>query len=437
MKKEAKILMQDAIVKIPLSKNATKQGVHPDIKKQKITPGGAAGGNFPGFNYFGGPVVYTPQAYTIFLGNWSSVANKKRANRLTQFVIDMMHSDYMHILTQYGCGASGQVVKELFIANTNHNLSDANIQTILQNAINSLTIPEPTNHSNIYMVFLDDNTGVKGSITMCEKASDNAFGYHNFFKTAASNFCYYSVVPGLSDACLKNTCSNDASCSLHLGETQEQRQTQVTSHEFSEMISDPKLNAWFDNNSGNENGDICNGNAGTITVGPNTWTVQKMYSKLDDMTSNGAVTCITTQPSLSVIPLARYWNAAVTDHFYTTNLNDLSYNNQGWGYENIQCYLFATQRPGTVPLYRYWNPGATDHFYTTNWAELGAGAHGWTLESIQGYVYSVHVPGTVPLYRYWNAQSADHFYTTNWAELGTGAHGWAFELVQCYVYPGI
>src|SRR5258708_36862648 len=114
---------------------------------------------------------------------------------------------------------------------------------------------------------------------MCEQKSSNAFGYQNSITTAKGNPCYYSVVPGLSDTCLKNSCAKDNSCSLHLAETQEQRQTQVTSHEFSEMISDPQLNAWYDNSSGNENGDICNRTTGTITMGANTWHVQKTYSK--------------------------------------------------------------------------------------------------------------------------------------------------------------
>jgi Zn-dependent metalloprotease len=39
-----------------------------------------------------------------------------------------------------------------------------------------------------------------------------------------------------------------------------------------------------------------------------------------------------------------------------------------------------------VPLFRYWNPGIGDHFYTTNWSELGAGKYGWNYEGVQCYV---------------------------------------------------
>jgi hypothetical protein len=66
------------------------------------------------------------------------------------------------------------------------------------------------------------------------------------------------------------------------------------------MITDPQVGtnfAWNDPNSG-EDGDICNFiTPGTITVGSNTWTIQPIYSKTDDMQTNGATTCIFGAPS--------------------------------------------------------------------------------------------------------------------------------------------
>jgi hypothetical protein len=146
------------------------------------------------------------------------------------------------------------------------------------------------------MIYLDDGTSVndaQGSgIVMCAAAGDDAFGYHSFFTTTAGNPFYYAVMPGLGDGCLQASCGSDASCSLHLAETREQRLTQVTSHEFAELVTDPQLNAWFEGNAGGENGDICNGEAATITVGSNTWTVQRTYSKTDDINTNGASFCL-------------------------------------------------------------------------------------------------------------------------------------------------
>jgi hypothetical protein len=96
----------------------------------------------------------------------------------------------------------------------------------------------------------------------------------------------------LDDTCVSESCpGGDASCSLKLGQTQEQRRTQVTSHEFAEMTTDPQLNAWYDPQNG-ENVDICNGQSDTITVGTNTWTVQAIYSKYDDVQTNGSTYCL-------------------------------------------------------------------------------------------------------------------------------------------------
>ena len=141
---------------------------------------------------------------------------------------------------------------------------------------------------------------------MCEATSDTAFGYHDHFVTTAGNTYPFAVVPGLTDTCLKNSCSNDSTCSLHLAQTQEQRQTQVTSHELAEMFTNPQVDsneAWSRPGNPHENGDICNGRSATLTVGSNTWTVQKMYSKYHDMNSNGSTICITdSDPLPSLLP---------------------------------------------------------------------------------------------------------------------------------------
>jgi hypothetical protein len=285
------------------------KGVSPQRPKKKVPLGGAppfasGAGAFPNFIYRGGPIIRNPQVFCVFLGDWSSAANQTRASRLAQFLTDLMNSDYMNMLAQYGCGTTGTVVNSVFIASSDNDLNRPDIENIFQTAINNNTIPEPTNPSNCYVLFLDDATGVNGTFgtdhtVMCEANNDDAFGFHFHFTTAAGNQLFYAVVPGLTNACLTNSCPNDGNCSLHLAQTREQRQTQVLSHEFSEMISDPDVGGnegWTESSGPHENGDICNGESGNITVGPNTWNVQLMYSKFDDQQSNGATTCVLGSP---------------------------------------------------------------------------------------------------------------------------------------------
>jgi hypothetical protein len=263
-------------------------------------------GKFPNFTYHGGPVIKSPQVRTSFWGAlWSDAAHQARAQRLNQFHQDLLQSGFMNVLSQYGvgqgAGKAGTFAGSSFISNVPATLTDPLIRSTIQSAIDRGTLPEPGNPSNMALViYLDETIGINDpadQLVLCESANDNAFGYHDFFTTTAGNKFYYAVIPGLSDTCLQQSCpGNDAGCSLHLAEAQEQRQTQVASHEFAEMTTDPELNAWVDSANG-ENGDICNGESATITAGANTWTVQRTYSKTDDVATNGATFCLATAPA--------------------------------------------------------------------------------------------------------------------------------------------
>ncbi|MFI5138082.1 MAG: hypothetical protein ACHQIM_09655 [Sphingobacteriales bacterium] len=280
------------------------KGVSPAKAKRKVRLGGPITGSGPGlhpnFGYQGGPIIPNPQVYTIYLGDWTSLANVARANNLDQFITDLMNSDYMNMLSQYGTGSTGTFVQRVIIPNANNSLLRADLDTILQNAIDTNKIPEPTNPSNAYIVIFDDAMGMNDVPTnniLCEANNDNAFGFHDVYNTNAHNNLFFAIIPGLTNTCLTNSCpGNDGGCSLHLAQTQEQRQTQVISHEFTEMITDPLNNSAWVEPFVAENGDICNGNSGNITVGPRTWNVQQMYSKWDDMQSNGATICVLGSP---------------------------------------------------------------------------------------------------------------------------------------------
>lgn len=258
------------------------------------------------FIWNGGPVITCPLIYATFWGaSWTNTpTGHTEAGRLAQFLQDLVNSEFMNVLSQYGCGSgphSGLFVHSSFFSNVPANISDTDIHTIIQGAINSGAIPEPPakNTTHVVVIYLDSSIAVKDAglgIAMCEPAGDNAFGYHYFFNTAKGNPCYYAVIPSLDDTCLKNTCGGGG-CSLSLSQTQEQRRTQVTSHEFAEMVTDPAFpTGWFGPAS-DENGDICNGEADSITVGPNTWDVQRIYSKSDDLATNGASFCRATASS--------------------------------------------------------------------------------------------------------------------------------------------
>ncbi len=262
----------------------------------------SAQGKYPNFVFNGGPVVSSPAVHVSFWGaTWAKAAAETSA--LTQFFTDLLNSGFMNVLSQYGVGTgagSGRVVGSSMLANVATQLTNATVESTIQSAIDAGTIPEPTaGGPNVFIAYLDETIELSDralGIVMCEPSGDTAFGYHDFFTTKAGNACYYAVIPALDDACLRHSCAQDSGCSLHLAQPQRQRRTQVASHEFAELTTDPELNAWYDPQNG-ENGDICNGQTDTITVGSNTWTVQRTYSKVDDVATNGATYCLAQAPA--------------------------------------------------------------------------------------------------------------------------------------------
>ena len=272
---------------------------------QPLPAGPVSGQHAPDFQYNGGAVLRCPQVYGAFWGpQWSDAAHTTRSNHLAQFLKDLLASKYMNVLSQYGVGKgagnAGGYMKSTFFSNVPAQLTGTKIHQIIQDCINASVLPEPPNaNSNIcLMVFLDESIAVQDAgITMCEPSGDNGFGYHWDFKTAAGNEFYYAVIPALNNTCLTSTCASDAGCSLHLAQAQEQRITQVASHEFIEMATDPKFKAGWYGTISDENGDICNGQTASITVGSNTWAVQRQYSKADDVATNGATWSVVEAPN--------------------------------------------------------------------------------------------------------------------------------------------
>jgi len=130
-----------------------------------------------------------------------------------------------------------------------------------------------------------------------------------------------------------------------------------------------------------------------------------------------------------VKPVYRYWHGGSTDHFYTHDAAEIGVTESGktgkLGYasEGVAFHVFTHHHHGLVPVYRYWQGSISDHFYTANAGEIGAtnpgqaGNHGYTCEGVLGYVSPTAFHGGIPVYRYYHESSHDHFYTTNAAEI--------------------
>merc|ERR1711916_144886 len=160
-----------------------------------------------------------------------------------------------------------------------------------------------------------------------------------------------------------------------------------------------------------------------------------------NMKSGGNVGYVFLRPSPGAVPLYRYYNTKVKDHFYTTNWASLgNAGSDGWRFEGVQAYIYKEKESGSIPLYRYYSAADKDHLYTTNY--LGREKDGYKLQGITGYVLEAspetgglpweNAASKVPLFRYYNKNTRDHFYTTRKEVLDGGRQGWAYQGLTGY-----
>jgi len=140
------------------------------------------------------------------------------------------------------------------------------------------------------------------------------------------------------------------------------------------------------------------------------------------------------------VPLLRAWKERTSNHFYTTDIDEMQKveDEEGYNGERTPGYIFINQQPSTVPLYRLYNANSCNHFYTIDAKERdNAIANlGYKFQSIPGYVYSDGSCGGIPLYRSFHGGITDHFYTSSSVERDRAvAGGWGYERIECYILP--
>lgn len=75
----------------------------------------------------------------------------------------------------------------------------------------------------------------------------------------------------------------------------------------------------------------------------------------------------------------------MTDHLYTTNINELGFNDKNYAFEKIECYVYDKNVPNTIPIYRYFIDGYKDHIYISG--NMNDNTSGWRKEGIAFYAY--------------------------------------------------
>jgi hypothetical protein len=214
--------------------------------------GGGTSGN--GISYHGGPVMTgNVKVYYIWYGNW--INNTARAI-LTDLASTIGGSPYMGINTTYYDGTNTHVSGLVeYAGSTDDNyslgssLTDANIATIVSTAITSGKLPKDANGA--YFVLASADVAERSGF--CSQYC----GWHTYGTLPGTTIKYAFV--GNADRC-PTACAAQAVGPN--GNAGADAMASVISHELEEMISDPQLNAWYDN-SGAENADKCAWTFGT------------------------------------------------------------------------------------------------------------------------------------------------------------------------------
>ena len=212
-----------------------------------------------GITYHGGPVMTAgPNIYYIWYGNWSANAQ----SILTNLAQHEGGSPYFNINSTYYNASNVHVANVVtYKSSTTDNyslgtaLSDANIQTIVSNAISSGKLPSDTN--GIYFVLT--SADVNETSGFCTQYC----GWHTNGSIGGKDIKYAFV--GNAARCLSSCADQSTSPN---GDAGADGSASVVAHEMEEAVSDPDLNAWYDSR-GAENADKCAWTFGTTSTASN------------------------------------------------------------------------------------------------------------------------------------------------------------------------
>jgi hypothetical protein len=236
------------------------------------------GGPAQPIKYHGGPVMLgTTNVYFIWYGDWST--DRAAQNLLTEFASAIGGTRWYNINTTYknklGQHVSNAVHYAGHVSNTStyRNLNDANVQTIVTNAIKNGHLPKDPH--GVYFVLTAP--GVKESSGFCTQYC----GFHAHTNLNGTDI-KYAFVGDPKNQCA-GACEEQTTRSPN-GDPAADGMASVFAHELSEAATDPDLNAWFDD-SGDENADKCawqfgtsfaatNGARANVNVGTREWLIQ-------------------------------------------------------------------------------------------------------------------------------------------------------------------
>ena len=230
--------------------NGKGDGIDASARGLKEAPANGPFSN-TGISYHNGPIMTgTTNVYYIWYGNWT---NNTATTILTDLMRSFTGSPLFNTNTTYYDKTGTRVMNSVnFVQSISDNyslgssLTDANVATIVQNAILNGSLPK-------------DTKGVYFVLTSADVKETSGFGskycgWHTYGTLAGSNIKYSFVGDASTQApsgCIALTASTAPNGNLGAD-----GMASVIFHELSEAVTDPNLNAWYDSR-GAENADKC------------------------------------------------------------------------------------------------------------------------------------------------------------------------------------
>ena len=200
--------------------------------------------------------------YYIWYGNWSSaLAGSNPKGILTDFAMNLGNSPRYNTNTTYGDPSGNVSANAIFVADTvdagtSLSLTDANIATIVSNALTTAKLP--TDPAGVYFVLTAPGVAATSGFL------SQYCGWHTY-QTVNGTVIKYSFVgngagPGLGGCAAQVAASPNGNPGVD-------GMVSVIMHELEEAVTDPQFTGWYDD-AGNENSDKCAWKFGTTYSAP-------------------------------------------------------------------------------------------------------------------------------------------------------------------------
>ena len=231
-----------------------------------------SGPSIPGYGitYHGGKVLHSPNVYAIWYGNWNTPGNNSKVV-LENLLQNIGGTPYFNVNTSYS-DRQGPVSNSVrFVKSVTDNysqgtvLTDNKVAAIVKRAITKESSKEsgsnnslPKDSNAVYFVFTSaDVSETSGFLTVyC--------AWHAHKTIEDTNIKYAFVGDPSADL---SACASQRVVSPN-GNLAADSMASMTAHELEEAITDPNLNAWFDDATGYENADLCAFNYGKAIKNP-------------------------------------------------------------------------------------------------------------------------------------------------------------------------